>query len=56
MFFNPILFLSIKSMWFENPKDGGLAFPHYFNPITPETIAMVFTAVCSLVFCIPNPS
>jgi hypothetical protein len=48
MWFNPVLYLAIKSMWFESTKDGGVAFEQYFKPIRAETIAIVFTAVCVL--------
>ena len=46
--YNPILYKAVKSMWFNSPKDDGIVHSDYFDPMSPVTIALVFTAVGDL--------
>lgn len=54
-YFNRILYLAIKAMFFDSPKDGGIAFPAFFKPVSAETIAIVFTAVSHGTNSLPTP-
>ncbi|KAI0047575.1 hypothetical protein FA95DRAFT_1662752 [Auriscalpium vulgare] len=44
-----ILLAVIRSAWFRDSRDAGVLQPEYFNPITAETIALVYTTV---MFCL----
>ncbi|KAG8924534.1 hypothetical protein FRC00_005026, partial [Tulasnella sp. 408] len=49
MWYGEILFKIVRKMWFANSKDNGIVHSSHFNPIQPETIALVWTAVrCAL--------
>ncbi|KAG8929627.1 hypothetical protein FRC01_004016 [Tulasnella sp. 417] len=49
MWFGEILFKIVRKMWFANSRDEGIIHSSHFNPVRPETIALVWTAVrCAL--------
>lgn len=49
MWFGDILFRIVRKMWFANLKDEGIVHSSLFNPVQPETMALVWTAVrCAL--------
>lgn len=56
MWYGEILFKIVRKMWFANAKDDGIIHSSHFNPIQPETMALVWTAVsyfdlkCRLLF------
>jgi hypothetical protein len=50
---NKIFGILIQEAWFSNSsKSKGIVFEKYFNPISLETLALLFTMVCSCLFVI----
>ena len=44
---NKIFGIVIQEAWFSNSsKSKGIVFEKYFNPISLETLALIFTMVC----------
>lgn len=49
MWFGEILFKIVRKMWFAHSRDEGIIHSSHFNPVRPETMALVWTAVrCAL--------
>ncbi|KAF9545928.1 hypothetical protein CPC08DRAFT_700098 [Agrocybe pediades] len=44
---HPIIQKIVNKAWFNNSRDEGIVFADLFNPISVETLALVFAAVSS---------
>lgn len=42
---NKIIYHAILSTWFQKAKSDGIVYNKYFNPISLETLALLFTVV-----------
>jgi hypothetical protein len=48
---NKIFGILIQAAWFRNSlKSKAIVFEKYFNPVSLETLALLFTMVCSYLF------
>jgi hypothetical protein len=46
---------AIRCIWFKTKVGRSVMFPEYFSPITLITLALIFTAVRTLLSCFSFP-
>ncbi|KIO21134.1 hypothetical protein M407DRAFT_245579 [Tulasnella calospora MUT 4182] len=44
-YYHPLCYKIIKASFFSRASDDGIVFSEFFNPIRPQTIALVYTAI-----------
>lgn len=47
LFEHPIFQEILNSMWFQDTRNEGIKFEKYFTPIPLQTLAFIFTVVCT---------